>query len=68
MNDTLMILPSSRYDEIRLVKVPRDLDRNEAYRFATGIISHRRKRAIKIADGKISQKTWKQEGLNLLRR
>ncbi|MCM8856817.1 MAG: hypothetical protein KZQ89_11290 [Candidatus Thiodiazotropha sp. (ex Lucinoma kastoroae)] len=39
MNDTLMILPSSRYDEIRLVKVPKDLDRNEAYRFATGIIA-----------------------------
>ncbi|MCU7929844.1 MAG: hypothetical protein KZQ90_03510 [Candidatus Thiodiazotropha sp. (ex Codakia rugifera)] len=39
MNDTLMVLPSSRYDEIRLVKVPNDLDRNEAYRFATGIIA-----------------------------
>ncbi|MCU7876461.1 MAG: hypothetical protein KZQ84_06580, partial [Candidatus Thiodiazotropha sp. (ex Lucinoma borealis)] len=24
---------------IRLVKVPKDLDRNEAYRFATGIIA-----------------------------
>ena len=39
MNETLMVLPSSRTEEIRLVKVPRDLDRNEAYRFATGIIA-----------------------------
>ncbi|MCU7904367.1 MAG: hypothetical protein KZQ76_00690 [Candidatus Thiodiazotropha sp. (ex Epidulcina cf. delphinae)] len=39
MNDTLMVLPSSQHDEIRLVKVPRDLDRQEAYRFATGIIA-----------------------------
>ena len=39
MDETLMVLPSSRAEEIRLVKVPRDLDRNEAYRFATGIIA-----------------------------
>jgi hypothetical protein len=40
MNETLMVLPSSRPEEIRLVRVPQDLDRNEAYRFATGIIAH----------------------------
>jgi hypothetical protein len=39
MNDQLMILPSARFDAIRLVKIPYDLDRNEAYRFATGIIA-----------------------------
>lgn len=39
MNDQLMILPSVRFDAIRLVKIPYDLDRNEAYRFATGIIA-----------------------------
>ncbi|MEJ2609003.1 MAG: hypothetical protein P8179_02705 [Candidatus Thiodiazotropha sp.] len=39
MNETLMVLPSSRAEEIRLVKVPNDLNHNEAYRFATGIIA-----------------------------
>ncbi|MET0027225.1 MAG: hypothetical protein ABW101_06270 [Candidatus Thiodiazotropha sp.] len=39
MNETLMVLPSSRPEQIRLVRVPQDLDRNEAYRFATGIIA-----------------------------
>ncbi len=39
MNETLMVLPSTRPEQIRLVRVPQDLDRNEAYRFATGIIA-----------------------------
>ena len=39
MKETIMVLPSARPDEIRVVKVPHDLDRNEAYRFATGIIA-----------------------------
>jgi hypothetical protein len=39
MNETLMVLPSRRPEDIRLVRVPHDLDRNEAYRFATGIIA-----------------------------
>ncbi|MES9942120.1 MAG: hypothetical protein ABW104_09210 [Candidatus Thiodiazotropha sp. 6PLUC2] len=39
MNETIMVLPSRRPEEIKLVKVPHDLDRNEAYRFATGIIA-----------------------------
>ncbi|MET0090410.1 MAG: hypothetical protein ABW068_10390 [Candidatus Thiodiazotropha sp.] len=32
-------MPSSRPEQIRLVRVPQGLDRNEAYRFATGIIA-----------------------------
>ena len=39
MNDKLMVLPSTRFEHIRLVRIPYDLDRNEAYRFATGIIA-----------------------------
>ncbi|MES9834384.1 MAG: hypothetical protein ABW157_12740 [Candidatus Thiodiazotropha sp. LLP2] len=39
MKETIMVLPSRRPEQIRLVKVPHDLDRNEAYRFATGIIA-----------------------------
>ncbi|MET0066988.1 MAG: hypothetical protein ABW076_11650 [Candidatus Thiodiazotropha sp.] len=39
MNETLMVLPSAQPEQIRLVRVPQDLDRNEAYRFATGIIA-----------------------------
>jgi hypothetical protein len=39
MNDKLMVLPSEKFERIRLVKIPYDLDKNEAYRFATGIIA-----------------------------
>jgi hypothetical protein len=39
MNDKLMVLPSSKFERIRLVRIPYDLDKNEAYRFATGIIA-----------------------------
>jgi len=39
MKDQLMVLPSAKFDQIRLLKIPYDLDRNEAYRFATGIIA-----------------------------
>ncbi|MCU7796426.1 MAG: hypothetical protein KZQ73_15640 [Candidatus Thiodiazotropha sp. (ex Semelilucina semeliformis)] len=39
MNDQLMVLPSAKFERIRLLKIPYDLDRNEAYRFATGIIA-----------------------------
>jgi hypothetical protein len=39
MNSQLMVLPSARFDRIRVVKIPYDLNRNEAYRFATGIIA-----------------------------
>lgn len=39
MNETIMVLPSAKPEQIRLVRVPHGLDRNEAYRFATGIIA-----------------------------
>ena len=39
MNSQLMVLPSEKFEKIRLVRIPYDLDRNEAYRFATGIIA-----------------------------
>jgi hypothetical protein len=39
MNEKLMVLPSAKFERIRLVKIPYDLERHEAYRFATGIIA-----------------------------
>jgi hypothetical protein len=39
MNETYMVLPSTKPEQIKLVKVPQDLNRHEAYRFATGIIA-----------------------------
>lgn len=39
MSQTLMVLPSLEFTQIRVVKIPDDLDTNEAYRFATGIIA-----------------------------
>lgn len=39
MNDQLMVLPSAQFERIRLVRIPYDLERHEAYRFATGIIA-----------------------------
>jgi hypothetical protein len=39
MNRNLMVLPSIEFKQIRVVKIPDDLDANEAYRFATGIIA-----------------------------
>ncbi len=39
MSQTLMVLPSIEFKRIRVVKIPDDLDTNEAYRFATGIIA-----------------------------
>ncbi len=39
MSQTLMVLPSIEFKQIRVVKIPDDLDVNEAYRFATGIIA-----------------------------
>lgn len=34
-----MVLPSIEFNQIRVVRIPEDLDANEAYRFATGIIA-----------------------------
>ena len=39
MSQTLMVLPSVEFRQIRVVRIPDDLDANEAYRFATGIIA-----------------------------
>jgi hypothetical protein len=39
MSQTLMVLPSVEFKQIRVVRIPDDLDANEAYRFATGIIA-----------------------------
>ena len=39
MAEELMILPSKDVGMIRLVKVPEDLERHEAYRHVTGLIS-----------------------------
>jgi len=39
MSDTLMILPSSNPDAIRLVRVPDDFESHEAFRHVTGLIS-----------------------------
>jgi hypothetical protein len=39
MSQTLMVLPSIEFNQIRVVRIPEDLDANEAYRFATGIIA-----------------------------
>lgn len=39
MNEQLMVLPSAQFESIRLVRIPPDLNRHEAYRFATGIIA-----------------------------
>lgn len=39
MNDTLMILPASDTNAIRLVRVPDDYESHEAYRHVTGLIA-----------------------------
>lgn len=39
MSQRLMVLPSVEFKQIRVVRIPEDLDINEAYRFATGIIA-----------------------------
>ena len=39
MSQALMVLPSVEFKRIRVVRIPDDLDANEAYRFATGIIA-----------------------------
>jgi len=39
MNETLMILPASNTDDIRLVRIPEDFESHEAYRHVTGLIA-----------------------------
>ncbi len=39
MGERLLLLPSGKFGNIRLVKVPNDLDEHEAFRNATGVIA-----------------------------
>ncbi len=39
MAERLLLLPSGENGKIRLVKVPNDVDENEAFRHTTGIIA-----------------------------
>ena len=39
MSETLMILPASKAEAIRLVRVPDDFESHEAYRHVTGLIA-----------------------------
>lgn len=39
MNDNLMILPAIKHDNIRLIQIPEDLEKHEAYRYVTGLIA-----------------------------
>lgn len=39
MNPKMMILPASRSDAIRLLRVPDDFESHEAYRRVTGLIA-----------------------------
>jgi hypothetical protein len=39
MSETLMILPASNTDDIRLVRIPEDFESHEAYRHVTGLIA-----------------------------
>ena len=39
MSDTLMILPASDAEGIRLVRVPDDFESHEAFRHVTGLIA-----------------------------
>ncbi|KRT54103.1 hypothetical protein Ga0074115_102205 [endosymbiont of Ridgeia piscesae] len=34
-----MVLPSTHFEQIRVVSIPSDLDASEAFRYATGIIA-----------------------------
>jgi hypothetical protein len=39
MSDNFMILPASESTRIRLVRIPADMERHEAFRHATGLIA-----------------------------
>ena len=39
MDCNLMVLPSKKLEKIRVVRIPTDMDRKEAYRYATGVIA-----------------------------
>jgi hypothetical protein len=39
MNCKVMVLPSREPEQIRLVRIPEDMESQEAYRHATGVIA-----------------------------
>jgi hypothetical protein len=39
MSNNLMILPSNKLTDIRLIQIPEDLEEHEAYRYVTGLIA-----------------------------
>ena len=39
MNDNLMLLPCREFRNMRLVRIPEDFERHEAFRYATGLIA-----------------------------
>ncbi len=40
MSADLMLLPSSNFANICLVRIPEDFEEHEAYRYATGVIAN----------------------------
>ena len=39
MSNNLMILPAGKPENIRLIRIPDDFERHEAYRYVTGLIA-----------------------------
>ena len=39
MNNDLMILPANKTENIRLIRIPDDFEKHEAYRHVTGLIA-----------------------------
>lgn len=39
MDSRYVILPAHEYSSIRLVKIPKDFEQHEAYRYITGLIA-----------------------------
>ena len=39
MNNDLMILPANKTENIRLIRIPDDFEKHEAYRYVTGLIA-----------------------------
>lgn len=39
MECNIMLLPSNQPEKIRVLKIPSDMERHEAFRYATGVIA-----------------------------
>lgn len=39
MEETYMVLPARNFDAVRLLRLPRDFEAHEAYRYVTGLIA-----------------------------